>query len=161
MSKRSVCERKQIWFVTFLLKKRSWRSDPEPEAAATCNGSTSYVFSSASLALPVALLGLAYGRFSSLHPSTYPGTMLDFFSISDSIMNKSLRQLSIICLCIVTFMLGVFLRKSGSENSLGTVDLVCFPSWKYPLKILLTFSFFPCLLHSETPFSMLGDLLTA
>lgn len=125
------CKCRRIWFVTFSLKKRSWRPGPEPEAATTPNKSTSYVCSSASLALPVTLLGLTYGRFSSLRPSAYPGTMLDSLFISDSFINKVLCQLSIICLCVVTFVLGVCAR-AGSENFLGTVDLVCFPSWKYP-----------------------------
>ena len=133
-----------------------------PRARSCCapNESTSYVCSSASLALPVALLGLASGGFSSLHPSTYPGTILDSFSISDSIINKALRQLSIICLCVVTFMLGVFLRNQALKTPLTLLIWSVFllenihqsikNSANFPL------SFFSCLLHSEVPFSMLG-----
>lgn len=87
--------------------------------------------------------------------------MLDSFSISDSIINKVLHQLSIVCLCVVTFMLGVFLRNQALKTLLALLIWSVFllenihqsikNSANFPL------SFFPCLLHSEAPFSMLGD----
>lgn len=117
---------------------------------------TSCVWSSAALALMVALLGFTYGGFSSLQPSTYPGTMLDSFSVSDSIANKVfITFLSFAC--VGTYVLGVFLINQALKTPLALLILSLFLLENtHPIKILLTFSFFSCLLHSEAPFSMFG-----
>lgn len=129
---------------------------PDPEAAATPMDPSSCVWSSAALALMVALLGFTYGGFSSLQPSTYPGTMLDSFSVSDSIANKVfITFLSFAC--VGTYMLGVFLINQALKTLLALLILSLFLLENtHPIKILLTFSFFSCLLHSEAPFSMFG-----
>lgn len=87
--------------------------------------------------------------------------MLDSFSISDSVINKVLRQLFIICLCVVTFVLVVRLRSQALKTPLVLLIWLVFllenihQSIKNPASFPL--SFFSCLLRSEAPFSTLGD----
>lgn len=146
------CER--IWFVTSL-KTRSWRPGPDPEAAATPMDPTSCVWSSAALALTVALLRLTHGGFSSF-PSTYQGTMLDSFSVSDSIANKAFISFLSFA-CVGTFVLDVFLANQALKTPLALLILSLFllKNIHQFIKNSLTFRFF-FLLHSEAPFSMLG-----
>lgn len=117
-------ECKRIWFVTSSLKTRSWRPGPDPGAATTPVDPSSCVWSSATLALTAALVRFPYGGFSSL-PSTYQGTTLDSFSVSDSIANKVfINFLSVAC--VGTVVLGVFLTNQAFKAPLTLLILSLF-----------------------------------